>query len=448
MTDRVQLFIEREGLLRKDSLNLVAVSGGADSVCLLLLLRQLGYRVEAAHCNFHLRGEESQRDETFVSDLCREHGIELHLAHFDTRAYAELHKVSIEMAARELRYRYFEQLRQDIGADNICVAHHQDDNVETILMNLLRGTGLRGLQGIQPRRGHIVRPLLCVSRSEIEEWLHQQGQHYVTDSTNMVADVVRNKLRLDIIPRLKDVFPQANGNILSTARHIGEAVRVYDDAIHTRLSTLITTAPTSGQMPPCPKRQLRLTQRCDIDKLLKEPSPECLLFEWLTPAGFSPSTIEQIAATLHGEWTSATHCLVSHGRELLLAEKEPERRPLRIPEPGTYVLDDQTKISITRIQGQQIERGDATVCCADAATVTFPLLLRPLRPGDRFRPLGMKGTKLVSDFLTDRHFSIIDKRRQLALCDADGNIIWLVALRMDDRYKVTPQTTETLRIHS
>ena len=119
---------------------------------------------------------------------------------------------------------------------------------------------------------------------------------------------------------------------------------------------------------------------------------------------------------------------------------------MRIPEPGTYVLDDQTKISITRIQGQQIERGDATVCCADAATVTFPLMLRPLRPGDRFRPLGMKGTKLVSDFLTDRHFSIIDKRRQLALCDADGNIVWLVALRMDDRYKVTPQTAETLRI--
>lgn len=436
MENTVKNFIALHHLLNSSRLHLVALSGGADSVCLLLILRQLGYHVEAMHCNFHLRGDESDRDEAFVDTLCREKSIPLHLAHFDTRTYAGLHHVSIEMAARDLRYAWFEQLRNDLGAETICVAHHSDDNVETVLMNLLRGTGLRGLQGIQPRRGNIARPLLCVSRADIEQWLHKQGQTFVTDSTNRIADVARNKLRLDIIPRLKDVFPQAANNILSTAHFAGEALRVYDSAIATRLSHLDT-------LP--------------ISALLQEPSPESLLYEWLSPCGFSSRTIMQIAAALPAaasgrEWSSATHTLVTHSGRLLLTQKSPLRgedgRSLRLPESGTYVYDDHTKLRISVEDGRHIERSNANICCADASAVSFPLELRPVRQGDRFRPLGMKGTRLVSDFLTDVHLSIIDKRRQLALCDASGHIIWLVGHRMDDRYKITDSTTNTLRIES
>jgi len=436
MEKRVSDFILRHHLLAPDVLHLVALSGGADSVCLLLLLLRLGYRVEAMHCNFHLRGEESDRDEAFVESLCQDKGVPLHLAHFDTRAYADLHHVSIEMAARELRYSWFEQLRRDLGAATICVAHHSDDNVETILMNLLRGTGLRGLQGIQPRRGHIVRPLLCVSREEIEQWLHEQGQPFVTDSTNTVADVVRNKLRLDIIPRLKDVFPQANSNILSTAHLVSEALHVYDHAIGEQLRLIAGDGPSIS-----------------IDELLHEPSPESLLFEWLSPKGFSSHTILQLSQMLPTissgrEWSSATHTLVCHSGRLLLSAIEEQRGPLLIPEPGTYVYDDKTKLRLTNHEGQHIERDNPNVCCADASTIAFPLELRHIRQGDRFRPLGMKGTRLVSDFLTDLHLSIIDKRRQLVLCDAHGNIIWLIGRRMDDRFKVTKKTTKTLAVSS
>jgi tRNA(Ile)-lysidine synthase len=162
MWSKVCEYIKKHKLLEANELYLVALSGGADSVALLLLLKEGGFNVHAAHCNFHLRGAESDRDEAFCVELCQQLGVELHRAHFDTREYAELHKVSIEMAARELRYKWFDQLRQDMGAAGICVAHHRDDSVETVLLNLVRGTGLRGLTGIQPRNGFILRPFLCV----------------------------------------------------------------------------------------------------------------------------------------------------------------------------------------------------------------------------------------------------------------------------------------------
>ena len=190
MWNKVADFIAKQGLLTPEGLHLVAVSGGADSVALLLVLKQLGYHVEAVHCNFHLRGEESDRDETFVKSLCSEQDVILHLTHFDTKEYAAIHQVSIEMAARALRYHYFEQLRQDIGAETVCVAHHRDDAVETLLMNLMRGAGIHGLTGIHSKNGFVVRPLLGVSRDEIEDYLRQQEQSYITDSTNLEPDVL------------------------------------------------------------------------------------------------------------------------------------------------------------------------------------------------------------------------------------------------------------------
>ena len=175
--NKVKAFIDSDCSIDASSPVLVALSGGADSVALLRVLLELGYDCRAAHCNFHLRGDESDRDEQFVKNLCQQNDVQLHLIHFDTAEYASLHQVSIEMAARELRYRYFNQLRQDVGAETVCVAHHRDDAVETFLMNLLRGAGIHGLTGIRPRNGHIVRPLLCISRQDILQYLDSIGQH-------------------------------------------------------------------------------------------------------------------------------------------------------------------------------------------------------------------------------------------------------------------------------
>ncbi len=430
---RVRAFIGQQRLLSPDGRYLVAVSGGADSVCLLLMLLQMGYEVEAVHCNFKLRGDESQRDEDFVKGLCQRLGVKLHLTHFDTREYAAMRRISIEMAARQLRYAYFEQLRRDIDAADICVAHHQDDAVETFLMNLIRGTGIHGLTGIKPRNGHIVRPLLCLSRQDILLWLDEQHQTFVTDSSNMVADIVRNKLRLNVIPQLLDITPAASSSILTTARHLQEAEKVYQQAVSQALDRLLAD------------------DAVDISQLLAEPSPEAILYHWLAPYGFSSDMIEAISQRLPEaqggrSWMSASHMLaISQGR-LMLTTIPQERPTMRIPEPGTYVYDEgQERFRITIEQGIHIKR-DSHFACLDASRVTFPLTLRPIRQGDRFQPFGMKGTKLVSDYLADQKVAPADRRRQLVLTDCNCDIIWLVDRRPDGRFTVSGDTVSTLLI--
>ncbi len=430
--DYIKNYITAHRLLSAEGLHLVGLSGGADSVCLLLVLCRLGYRVEAAHCNFHLRGEESERDESFVKALCERLGVRLHLIHFDTKTYAELHRVGIEMAARELRYHYFEQLRQDIGAESVCVAHHQDDQVETVLMNLLRGTGLRGLSGIQPRQGHIVRPLLCVSRSEIEQWLTSQGQDYVVDSTNLEQDTARNVLRLDVLPRLRRQWSAADQSILKTQRRVTEALKVYEAAVESSLSRLLHNDSIA------------------IADLAIEPSPESLLFEWLAPSGFSGDTIESIANRLSllqtgRTWQSASHELYVHDGRLCLAPIAPERPTLRIPEPGNYVYDDLTKLCVKSVDQWSVGPSE-WFCHLDADRFRFPLTVRPVARGDRFQPLGMTGTKLVSEFLTNRHVSVHAKRRQLIVVDAAGQPLWLPGHRIDHRVRITPGTTKVIRM--
>ena len=229
--EKVGRYIAAKNLFSNWDRLLVGLSGGADSVCLLTVLHELGYKIGAAHCNFHLRGSESDRDETFVRNLCGQMGIPLHVAQFQTADYAKEHGLSIEMAARELRYRWFTQLAQDTGAEGVCIAHHSDDQVETILLNMLRGTGLKGLLGMQRKNGIFLRPLLGVSRNEILQYLDAIGQDYVTDSTNLEDDVQRNKLRLDVIPLLEKVTPAAKQNILRMADNLGDVAEVVKQSL-------------------------------------------------------------------------------------------------------------------------------------------------------------------------------------------------------------------------
>ena len=216
-------------------MKIVALSGGADSVCLLLKTVEKGDTVEALHCNFHLRGDESDRDENFCRNLCEKYNVPLHVKHFDTNAYAKRHKVRIEMAARELRYAWFEEMRQKLNAEEILVAHHQDDNIETMLMNLMRGTGISGLTGMKHRNGYIVRPLLDMTRQEILDYLALRKQDYITDSTNLETDAIRNKIRLQLLPLMEAIFPTVSKNLAKTMHYLQEAESVVSGGQSTEL---------------------------------------------------------------------------------------------------------------------------------------------------------------------------------------------------------------------
>ncbi len=433
MWNKVEIYIEKHKLLKANNLYIVALSGGADSVALLLLLKEHGFNVHAAHCNFLLRDAESDRDEAFCVSLCQQLGVELHRAHFCTREYAELHKVSIEMAARELRYRWFGQLCQDLGAAGVCVAHHRDDSVETVLLNLVRGTGLRGLTGIQPRSELVVpcgqdvqkqmklvvlRPLLCVSRAEIEAFLAEKGQEYVTDSTNLEADVQRNVIRLEVLPLLQKLNPAVAENIQRTAENLSEAQQVL----------IVTIA------------SINSSNILNLSDLNKYGSSEYLAFEWLRKYGFNGDQVRQILDAETGRIvSSATGYDVLKDRERLIVEPALEPfNPMRIPEEGTYILDGNKRFSV-RKKPVYVSK-ESHIATLDAANVRFPLTIRRVEEGDWMQPYGMKGRKLLSDLMTDLKMTVFEKRRQLVVVDSQGVVVWLVGVRVDQRMTVSATT--------
>lgn len=438
MLKKIAHFIAQQKLLEKDKKYIVALSGGADSVCLLLVLQKLGYDIEAAHCNFKLRGTEADRDEQFCIELCKKHDIKIHLAHFDTNFYAISHKISIEMAARELRYSYFENLRRDICADAVCVAHHQNDCVETVILNLIRGTGIQGLAGIQPRRDNIIRPLLCVSRDEIECFLKEEGQEYMTDSTNLDDLYVRNKIRLNIIPMMEKINPAAVQNIMKTAIRVNEANMVFDHSIEEASSRVAELSDDALVI--------------DILKLKGELSTEYTLFNILKNYGFNPDQIEAIDANIDAptgtKYLSDTHQLLFDRGRMIVTKVEESTISLKIPETGNYVIreDKVLKIDTKTVDDNFVISKVSEFATLDVDKVKFPLLLRNIKSGDRFVPFGMKGSKLVSDFLTDKHYSLNDKQKKLVVEDAEGRIIWLVGDRTDNRFRIDADTKKALII--
>lgn len=432
MIHKIARYIDKHKLLDSRSKVLVALSGGADSVALLIALRKLGYHCEAIHCNFHLRGEESMRDEDFVKALCARLDIKLQVIHFDTDTYAKEKGISIEMAARELRYTAFEQHRRDIGADVTAVAHHRDDSVETFLLNLTRGTGIRGLHGIQARNGNIIRPLLCVGREEIIDYLQWRKEEYVIDSTNLESLYTRNKIRLEILPKLEEINPSIRESIASTAHRLREAELIYNKAIEEAVARV-------------KKGELIL-----IDELKKEVAPATLLHEILSPLGFNGRTVEEIAESVDKgsglkfcskEWS----VIKDRNRFIITPLCLQERISATLPWEGIFETPDGTlKIERSAFDGNIYK--DRNIACLDAEKMAFPLSLRNTRRGDRFAPFGMRGTKLVSDYLTDRKASITEKEHQLVVTDAEDNIIWLVGERPSAPFCIDGNTKEILCI--
>ena len=421
----VQRFIEEKDLFNLQDKVLVALSGGADSVALLRILLSLGYTCECSHCNFHLRGLESDRDESFVRQLCEEHSIPLHVTHFDTSAYAKEHHLSIEMAARELRYEWFEHIRKEIEASVIAVAHHRDDSVETFLLNLMRGAGINGLKGIPVKNGYIVRPLLSVSRDIILDYLQAINQGYVTDSTNLEDEYMRNKIRLNILPLMKEVNPSVMETIQETTFRLSEVANIYQkDRMETITHKVTFLSPE--------------LLRISLIDVLEDVAPISLLHEVLSPKGFNASQIQDIYRSLSssqsGKRFFSTEWEVLRDREYLWIQKKDSIQ--LIPE---LIIEE-----IERTPSFVIPR-DKHIACLDADKLNHPLTIRKWERGDKFIPLGMNGKKKVSDYLTDKKFSLFQKENQYVVCSGE-DIVWLVNERTDHRYRITDNTQRVLFI--
>lgn len=412
MIEKVRTFIGKEIGLEPEANVLVALSGGADSTALLLIMKELGYRLHALHCNFHLRGEESNCDQAFVEELCKQNDVPLSVRHFETEMYAKERGISVEMAARDLRYEWFREEMAKQKTSYIAVAHHRDDQAETLLLNLLRGTGLRGLASMQPKHDGIIRPLLCLSREEVLSYLENKGQTYVIDSTNSERIAIRNRLRLDIIPALQDINPAVVEHLCLASDNVRESLPYYKKGIEAAF-----------------KEQGISETHFPLSSL----SSQTLLHEWLAGKGFNGAQEEEMLSSREtGKmWHSSTHTVL-RDREALIQFK--------IQNSKLKVLPQLVEEFVPRI-----EETGANIAYFDADLITKPIEVRPVREGDSFVPFGMKGRKLVSDYLTDRKLNRFEKAETfVATCGED--IIWLIGHRSDNRYRVSENTKHILKL--
>lgn len=436
MRDVVRAYIDKYQLLTVGKPVLVGVSGGADSIALLTVLVELGYSCIVGHCNFHLRGEESMRDEHFTETYARKLGLPFVKVDFNTRDYAAEHHLSVEMAARELRYAWFEEMRCVHDAQAIAVAHHRDDNVETVLMNLVRGSGIRGMSGIRPKNGFVIRPLLPVTRQEILQWLAERQLEYVTDSTNLLAAYTRNFIRLRVLPLLETINPSVRTAINRTAEHLAETESLF-----------------AYVMADARKRVFEAENRLSIKALMQYPSPKTVLFELLKAFHFTPSSVDEIFLSLNKEsgklFFSSSHRLVKDRDCLLLsplaAAGEKEVYFLTGEEGCWSGPIDLAFSRIVRTEELHIQK-DKDIAYFDLDKLKFPLVLRRWQQGDWFVPFGMQGRKKLSDYFSDKKFSRLEKEQVWLLCSGD-EVIWIVGERSDNRFRVECATKRCLVVN-
>ena len=428
---RVEQYMARCGMPTPGARVLVTLSGGADSVALLLVLRSLGYDCVAAHCNFHLRGEESMRDEKFVRGLCADLGLQLKVKDFNVKERMKVDGVSVEMACRDLRYEWFEHERQSEQCCNIAVAHHSDDNVETLLLNMLRGTGIAGMAGIKPVNGYIIRPLLCVSRQEIEEFLKEVGQDYVIDSTNAVADVKRNRLRNIVLPVIMEQFPSAKNGLVRTLDNMLSCHELYEELLSRRLAEVV-----AYKSDDCAE--------IDIEAISAGRGASALLFGVLRRYGYNSTQIEEMlsayrrGSAVGRSFISGNYkATVDRGKIVVASVVSQQCVPVNINSAG---INEPVRLKIEHLPMQDFNLsmcdGRRRVCFGEEIARCRVLALRHWQDGDRFKPFGMHGrSRLVSDLFTDLKISDADKRRAWLL-EADGEIIWVLGYRSGDLYRL------------
>ena len=429
MLDQFQLYINRYNLIVEGEKVILALSGGIDSMVLADLLLKTKVEFVAAHCNFHLRSEESDGDEQFVYKFAERHGIQCFVKHFDTEQYAAEQGISIEMAARDLRYAWFEQLRQQLGYDKIAVAHHADDQSETFFINLLRGAGLRGLKGMLPQNGAVIRPMLWASREQIRQYALDNQITWREDHTNAESVYLRNKIRNQLLPVFDELQPEARQGLYKSLEHLASENELYRELLKEKLEQIVVDK-----------------DGCQIiDKQYFVNSFQ-LLFEWLRQFGFNTEQChfiyEAMKSGIGNHYDSTTHRLVIGRDDLQLFEiKENTNEEIQIE------IGEEEVLSPVHLQFSKLEKTNdfvldksPEIALLDFDKLRFPLTLRHWQHGDRFHPLGMKGSKLLSDFFVDQKFTEWQKQNVWLLVSADGDILWVVGHRIDDRFKVTDST--------
>lgn len=404
LREQISDFINAESLLSRGSRVIVGLSGGADSVALLSLLADLGFECIAVHCHFGLRGAEADRDAAHSAKIARRLGVRFEKVRFDAKGYAREHKISLEMACRDLRYAEFERLREKYDAEAIAVGHHREDNIETLLLNLLRGSGLHGLKGMLPRRERIVRPLLETPRQDILNYLNRQGLPYIVDSTNLSDDFSRNRLRNSVLPALTEAFPDAPAAIGRALRNLRDCDTLYRSLLPKRTDSLRGVCPT-------------------------------LLHEWLEPFGFNSAQCRAMLKAESGAtFRSKTHILTICPQ----GKYDLREADYKIPEPQlTYRI----------LPAGEPFRPQAGRLYLDAEglAASDDWEISPWQEGDRMKPFGMEGYRMVSDIMNDLKIPA-SLRRSTWLLRRNGEVLWIIGHRASAHFPVTETTTKIIEI--
>ena len=463
-----QQCIKKENLFQPKQRLLLAVSGGVDSVVLCELCQQAGYDFAIAHCNFQLRKEESDGDEKFVEALAKKYAVEYFVKKFDTEKYAAQNKISIQVAARELRYEWFNFLVEANKADGskemtddrkekitdvsknllfkktgyqlstinyILTAHHADDNIETILMNFFKGTGINGLKGILPKQKNVLRPLLFAGKEDILLFAKENGLAYREDSSNSSDKYTRNYFRNQLIPGLQKVFPQVKENLLDNAERFREINTLYNLSIENTKKKLIIFEGKEMHLP--------------VLKLLKTAALHSVLFEIIKEVGFTAAQTNEVLKLLNSESgkyiQSPTHRILRNRKWLIISPlNDLEANHFLIKEKDTVIIFSGGKLSIEKEVNPGKIQADKNAAQLDALQIQFPLILRKWKTGDYFYPLGMQKKKKLSRFFIDQKLSLNEKQ-QAWVIESDKKIIWVVGHRIDDRFKIKDGSANILK---
>ena len=442
LRENLQAYIKKENLFQPKDELLIAVSGGADSSVLCALCAAEGYHFSIAHCNFKLRGEESDRDEAFVRALGLKYGVEVFVKEFDTLGIAAERKTSVEETARNLRYDWFKELTtcgrdpEKKDFDFLLTAHHADDNAETVLMNFLRGTGIKGLRGILPKHGNIIRPILFARRKEIEEFALQNNIDFITDSSNAASNYTRNFFRNDLIPAIEKVFPKVSENILNNIERFSGIEYLYEKSTDEIKENLVEKKGAETHIP--------------VLKLAKTKPLGTVIYEIIKEYGFAASQVpetEKLLTSESGKYiVSATHRILRNRKWLIIGPLQSADADVHhiIEEHTASVIFSGGEIKFTQCLNPAVLSTNADTAYIDTAKLTYPLLLRKWKQGDYFYPLGMSKKKKLSRFFSDIKLSLAQKEKVWVI-ESDKKIVWVVGHRIDDRFKITALTKDILK---
>ncbi|MFN5334718.1 MAG: tRNA lysidine(34) synthetase TilS [Bacteroidota bacterium] len=445
LQQRFKEHITQNLLLEKNSLLIIAISGGVDSMVLAELCKNNGYSIVLAHCNFQLRDAESTRDQTFVESYATQHQLQIFIEAFETKKYVSKHSIGIQEAARSLRYAWLHQLAEKLFLETglptyILTAHHADDQIETLMMHFFRGTGLKGLTGIPERNGRIIRPLLNYAKKELLDYAKEHKIAFVEDSSNLSSDYTRNFFRNEIIPALEKVYPSVKNNLLDNIRRFKSTELLYREAITPMLKRMMLQRGEEYHVP--------------IQTLLKNKN-NSLIYALIHPFGFTEGQIEELiklANAMSGSFMEAPvtrYRIIKHRNHFVIAPPVHSDSAIILIEESQHSVTYASGIITLKIQSDKpfAISSDRDVALLDAKDIQFPLVVRKWKEGDYFYPLGMRKKKKIARFLIDQKLSKTEKEK-IWVIESNQRIIWVIGQRIDDRFKITDTSNKVLKIEN